>query len=188
MKNIALVELYSPGIIIFDPEVLACFLKNEKIHESNIFDFFLEKENLGRAAIEQGILFPIYQIPEAEYSIFLSEDLTLFHTSNGPAFRYDQLPLQVTSGIVIVSDLNALFDWDADFFNNYLNNYENKLANNDYLNVPNGLYSMSISGYTGLKPPLAPLGYALEFKPVISLPKIFSESSIDDWNFSLEIT
>ncbi|GAB0074602.1 hypothetical protein IBA8403_52040 [Pseudomonas syringae] len=34
-------------------------------------------------------------------------------------FSYAGLPLKVESGILIASDLNALLDWDPEFFTNY---------------------------------------------------------------------
>lgn len=71
MKSSATIELYSPGIVIFDPEIMSLFLKENGVVSSNVFDVFLEDEHLGRAAIEQGVVCPIYQIPEDEYSIFL---------------------------------------------------------------------------------------------------------------------
>ncbi|MEE3939174.1 hypothetical protein V2I68_26820 [Pseudomonas viridiflava] len=98
-------------------------------------------------------------------------------------FSYSGFPLRVKSGVLIVSDLNVLFDWDPDFFCNYKDNYENKLLNNDYIEAEQGKYNMTVKGYFGLKPPYASLGYGLDLKLVEELPDFDSSSSVDDRNF-----
>ncbi|MCI3947931.1 hypothetical protein K0038_05044 [Pseudomonas syringae] len=185
MKNYATIELYTPGIVIFDPEVLSSFLEEHKVLESDVFDFFLKHEALGRLAIEDGILCPIYQIPENEYSIFLIDKSDSGHLPCEIKFSYTGFPIKVTSGTLIVSDLNALFDWDSSFFTNYKSNYEQKLPSNDYIEVISGLYDMTIKGCAELKPPYANLGYGIEMKEVSTLPEIDKFKSIDDQEFSL---
>ncbi|QQQ50461.1 hypothetical protein JJQ97_24670 [Pseudomonas syringae] len=185
MKKHSTIELYTPGIVIFDPKVLDDFLKEQKITETNIFEFFLQHENLGRLAIEEGILCPIYQIPENEYSVFLIDTLRSEHGIYDVKFSYPGFPLKVSSGLLIVSDLNSLFDWDPDFFTNYKANYKQRLPSNDYIEVLNGLYDMTIRGCSKMKSPYADLGYGLEMKQVDKLPEIDSSTSVDDLNFSL---
>ncbi|MEE4689994.1 hypothetical protein V2K77_07870 [Pseudomonas alliivorans] len=186
MKTEARIELYSPGIVVFDPEVLKSFLNGRGIRCSNIFEEFLEKEELGRAAIEQGVVYPIYQIPEDEYSVFVSDQS--FETRNlvSRKFSYSGFPLCVTSEILIVSDLYALLDWDPGFFCDYKKNYKNKLLNNDYIEVPKGRYSLTISGYVGLDFPFRSLGYGINFRLVDMLPKVSETASVDEKNFVLE--
>ncbi|AVB22795.1 MULTISPECIES: hypothetical protein [Pseudomonas syringae group] len=185
MKNHATIELYTPGIIIFDPEVLNGFLKEKKVKETNIFEFFLQHETLGRLAIEEGILCPIYEIPEDEYSVFLNDASDSKKLLREIKFSHYGFPLKITSGVLVVSDLNALLDWDSDFFINYKANYEQRLPSNDYIEVLSGLYNMTIKGYVGLKPPYANLGYGLELIPVSKLPVIDNSISVDDHEFSL---
>lgn len=183
-KNFANVEIYTPGIVIFDPEVLVGFLQKNNIANDNLFDCFLADEDLGRAVIDEGVLIPIYQIPEAEYSVFL--DTARLGIVNGTSkFRYSGFPLRSTSGLVVVADLNALFDWDPDFFLNYKVNYESRLACNDYLDVPVGLYSVTIIGYEDLQSPLMPKGYGLTLHAVEVLPRLNPNSTVDDQDFTL---
>ncbi|MCQ3028234.1 hypothetical protein NLO74_19775 [Pseudomonas tremae] len=185
MKNHATIDLYAPGIVLFDPEVLNNFLTEKKITETNIFEFFLQHETLGRLAIEEGVICPIYQIPEDEYSVFLNDTSDPKKLLHEIKFSYSGFPLEITSGILIVSDLNALFDWDFEFFINYKLNYEQRLPSNDYIDVLSGLYSMTIKGCTELKPPYANLGYGLELMPVSKLPMVDTSTSVDDHEFSL---
>lgn len=183
-KNFANLEIYSPGIVIFDPEVLVVFLQENSVTSDNLFDCFLADEDLGRAVVEQGVIIPIYQIPEDEYSVFL--DSTRLDILDGKIkFRYSGFPLKSTSGLVVVADLNAVLDWDSEFFLNYKVNYESRLACNDYLDVSNGLYSVTIIGYDGLQSPLMSKGYGLTLHPVEELPRMNPARTVDDQDFTL---
>lgn len=186
MKNVARVEIFEPGIVIFDPVALNDFFLSKGIDADNLFDLFLSDEAIGLSAVEKGVVFPLYQIPEMEYSIFLEgarqESSFKFATKS---FCYSGIPLMVVSGLIVVADLNALMDWDSDFFLNYRESYVDSLGNNDYLDIANGLYDLSISGFKGLGEPFVSLGYELEFKPVGQLPKIQNDASTDDWDFSI---
>ncbi|MEE4143145.1 hypothetical protein [Pseudomonas viridiflava] len=186
MKTEARVELYSPGIVVFDPEVLRSFLSGRGVNCSNVFEEFLEKEELGRAAIEQGVVCPIYQIPEDEYSVFVSDQDFEARNLVSRRFSYSGFPLCVTSEILIVSDLYALLDWDPIFFCDYKKNYEKKLLNNDYIEISKGRYSLTISGYVGLEFPYGPLGYGIDFRLVDILPRVSETASVDEKNFVLE--
>ena len=74
-KTIAKVELYSPGIVIFDPAVFYDFLKHKNVNDSNIFQLFLNDKVLGRSAIKQGVLLPMCPVPEDEYSVFMENSI-----------------------------------------------------------------------------------------------------------------
>jgi len=185
MKKKALVELYSPGIVLFDPLELVRLLKKRGVTDTNIFNAFLEDEVLGREAIEQGVICPIYQISESEYVIF-AEDGDGFPCSlPEPVFVYSGLPLKIVSGILIVSDLNALFDWDENFFLNYRAEYGSRLPSNDYIDVEPGIYSLSVKGYSMLRGGGPEFGYGLEFSPVQVLPEVKIGSSVSDFDFEL---
>lgn len=181
-KNFADIEIYVPGIVIFDPEILEGFLKRNNVLGTNIFDCFVTDEHLGRLVIEQGVLIPIYQIPEDKYAVFIESE---YHASK-PRFEYAGFPLQVSSGVVVVADLNALFDWAPEFFIAYKANYDSRLPCNDYLEIPSGLYAVTISGYTHLQSPTTRLGYGLKLQKVEKLPSVSSNASVDDRDFTLE--
>jgi hypothetical protein len=184
-KTVANVELYSPGIVIFDPAVFYEFLKQRNVTDSNIFERFLNDELLGLSAIEQGVLLPMYPIPEDEYSVFIH------NPPDGPQrslaiCEYSGLPLRVVSGLTVISDLHALLNWDPAFFLNYKANYAVRLASNDYLDVPCGLFDVTVRGYDGLEAPFPPLGYGLEFKPADTLPVVDARIAVDDRDFTLQ--
>lgn len=184
VKRFAKVEIYSPGIVIFDPSVLVSFLRNNNVVGDNIFELFLADEVVGRSAIDEGILIPIYQIPEAEYSVFLElEDLV--PSLEEQKFSYEGFPLVVKSELIIVADLNALFDWDSDFFLNYKANYDSRLPCNDYLDVTAGFYSVTISGYEGSPSSPNSRGYGLKLTEQKTLPSVSPDSAVHDRDFSL---
>ena len=185
MKKKALVELYSPGIVLFDPLELMSFLKKRDVIDTNIFNAFLEDEALGREAIEQGVVCPIYEISEAEYAVFAEDGCDLLGSLPEPIFVHPGLPLKIASGIMIVSDLNALFDWDEKFFLNYKAEYGSRLPCNDYIDVEPGAYSLSVKGYSNLRGVGSAFGYGLVFAPVQALPEVESDSSVSDFNFEL---
>ena len=71
MKSIAKIEIFEPGIVIFDPVVLNDFVLSNGVDTGNLFELFLSEETIGLSVVGKGVIFPIYQIPEMEYSIFL---------------------------------------------------------------------------------------------------------------------
>lgn len=184
-KTIAKLELYSSGIVIFDLAVFDEFLKHNNVNDSNIFQLFLNDKVLGRSAIEQGVLLPMYPIPEDEYSVFMHNPTDDPERSLAIC-EYSGLPLRVVSGLTVISDLNALFDWDPAFFLDYKSNYAARLASNDYLDVPCGLFDVTVRGYDGLEAPFTPLGYGLEFKPADTLPVVDARIAVDDRDFTLQ--
>lgn len=186
MKKVAKIEIFEPGIVIFDPVALNDFVLSNGVDTGNIFDLFLSDETIGLSAVEKGVIFPLYQIPEMEYSVFLkgAGQESSFNSAE-KRFCYSGIPLVVVSNLVVVADLNALMDWDSGFFLNYRESCVDSLGNNDYLDVANGLYELSVSGFKGLGEPFVSLGYELEFKPVGQLPKLKNDASTDDWDFSI---
>ena len=183
MKRSATIDLYSPGIVVFDPAVLDRFLIDHAVTESDVFSRFLADETLGREAVAQGTVCPIYQIPEDEYSVFIENEEQ--GTDIAPEFSHAGLPLRIESGLLVVADLNALLDWDRAFFTDYRRRYAKKLASNDYLDAPNGLYSVTVNGYVGLQTPYADLAYGLVLHKVPALPGLALEASVDDRSYVL---
>lgn len=115
MKQSALLELFAPGIVLFDPVQLAGFVKGKGLADTNIFNAFLAEETLGQQAIEQGVVVPIYQITEQDYFVFAESQSGEMACLPEPAFTYSGIPLSIVSGVLVVSDLNALLDWDEVF-------------------------------------------------------------------------
>jgi len=185
INNLASIKLYKPGIVIFDPVVLDGFLKKRDIQESNIFDAFLNDEKLGWAAIHEGVVIPIYQISEQDYSVFLIEDCESGSSLPEPKFCYSGFNIKIESGLMIVSDLNALMDWDKEFFLNYRENYASRMPSNDFLDIPAGLYELELRGYKGLKTSTSGLGYGVKVNPLEKFNSLNKSISIDDLDFEL---
>lgn len=183
MKPSASIDLYSPGIVVFDPAVLDRFLIDHAVTDADVFSRFLENETLGREAVAQGVVCPIYQVPENEYAIFIVD--AEHQIDAVPEFSHAGIPLRIESGMLVVSDLSALLDWDRDFFTNYRQHYAERLASNDYLDAPNGLYSVTVNGYVGLQVPYANLAYGLVLDKVLALPGLALEASVDDRSYVL---
>ncbi|MBV7566006.1 hypothetical protein [Pseudomonas sp. PDM27] len=188
MKSVAKIEIFQPGIVIFDPVALNDFVLSNGIDTGNLFELFLSDETIGLSVVEKGVIFPIYQIPEMEYSIFLKgtdQDQKSSFNKAVKKFCYSGIPLVVVSGLVVIADLNALMNWDSDYFLDYREACVDGLGNNDYLEVASGLYDLSISGVMGLGEPFVSLGYELEFKSVAQFPKLPNDAYTDDWDFSI---
>lgn len=186
MKTTAKIELFESGIVVFDPVALNDFVISNAIQSHDLFEFFLNNEKVGRSAVESGVVVPIYQVPETEYSFFL-KGAGNDSGFNGAieVFCYSDIPLKVVSDLVVVADLNALMDWDEVFFMNYRAVCADGLGNNYYLDVVSGFYALSIKGFKGLNYPFVSLGYELEFKPVESLPSLPLAATTEDWDFSI---
>ncbi|WP_229631872.1 MULTISPECIES: hypothetical protein [Pseudomonas] len=174
-----------PGIVIFDPVVLDGFLKKRDIQETNIFYAFLNDEKLGWAAIDEGVVIPIYQISEQDYSVFLIDDSEASSSLPKAKFYYSGFNIKIESGLVIVSDLNALMDWDKEFFLSYRENYTSRMPSNDFLEIPTGLYELELRGYKGLKTSTSGLGYGLKVNSVKKFNSLNKSISIDDLDFEL---
>ncbi|WP_323601021.1 hypothetical protein [Pseudomonas putida] len=182
MKDIANITLYLPGIVLFDPMTLQAFLQHVGYKGSDVFDLLMDDQAIGVQAISEGVVFPIYQIPDDDYAVFIERG-ALPPAGAKPHFTCQGVPLHVTSGVLIAADLGALMDWDAAFFCNYRENYPQRLKNNDYLDVAPGRYLVAISGYSVLAAPLNPFGYGLRLEAVQQLPNALPD---EDFNFSLE--
>ncbi|WP_349974184.1 hypothetical protein [Pseudomonas sp. WHRI 8519] len=185
MKTKANIQLFSPGIVLFDPLVLSNFLKHNGVTDSNVFEQFIQDENLGRAAVENGVICPMYQISEQDYSVFIENENDAKYELPVPKFSYSDFPINIKSGIMIASDLNALLDWDDDFFLSYRKRYESRLSSNDFLEIESGLYNLTINGYVGLRSPFANCGYGLIFQAVDCLPAVSKDRSVDDLDYEL---
>jgi len=185
MKKSACVKLYCPGMVLFDPVQLVALMAKRGTTDTNIFDVFVNDEVFGRQAIEQGVVCPIYPISEHHYIVFVEDSAESLGCLPEPVFVHSGLPKMVSSGVLVVSDLNALLDWDARFFLNYKAEHCSRLPNNDYVDVKPGLYSLSVKGYAGLRGHETAFGYGLEFTSVQSLPKISDDASMSNFDFEL---
>lgn len=72
--------------------------------------------------------------------------------------------------------------WEPEFFGAYLEHSQDRLMNNDYLEVTPGRYLADISGLSGLGAPPHSLGYGLVLRPVERFPEALPT---EDFDFTL---
>lgn len=180
MKKEFKLSLEFQGIVIFAPVVLVNFLNANNVEESNVFERFINDEKLGEKAISEGILFPIYTIPELNYDIIIDTDNNYKNLAGlTKVFTYEKYGLRVESSTLIFSDIFTIMDWtDADFFLNHRENYADKSDTNDYYELSDGNYLVSITGFRD-EDPHGKKGYEIILKKVDSLPDFSSTEDID---------
>lgn len=186
MKTEANIETFSPGVVIFDPVVLNRFVAEQCPDNSSLFEVFVEQSETGRLAVQSGAVVPLYPLPEEDYVFRLRDERELLSEERSDAvFRYTDIPLRIISGVLIVADLHALTDWDAEFFLNYKARLSERLANNDYLDILPGLYALSITGLSELNEGFSRSVYELGITAVESLPVVRDEANFDQWDFRI---
>ncbi|GMX67469.1 hypothetical protein Elgi_67420 [Paenibacillus elgii] len=190
MGNKLRITLSFPGIVIFDPITLTSFLNEKKITTPDLITYFNSNEEVGEEVILQGAIIPIYPIPDLDYTIFVNLENQV-NKSPIPVewklFETEPFPLKVSSELVIISDIEAIMDWEEEFFVNYENYLDDRSGSNDYTKIPKGNYGVSIIGYCEPnKGPEADYGYILNFQSVSNLPTFKFTKSIDEYNFVVD--
>ncbi|WP_299436555.1 hypothetical protein [uncultured Maribacter sp.] len=182
------ISLEFQGLCIFDPVVLNNFIISNKITTNEVFDYFVKNPKIGKKAINEGVIIPIYSIPELDYKIICSEDSN-YIPFEWQLFNIDNFGLKVESNIIIISDIYTIVSWDEpDFFLNYKENYRNKSGSNDYYELDNGLYNINIIGYreTVNKSPFdLEFGYQLMFNKTKKLNVNIDNNDIDEINYNV---
>ncbi|SHM65730.1 hypothetical protein SAMN05216593_102198 [Pseudomonas asturiensis] len=187
MKTEANIETFNCGVVIFDPVVLSRFIAEQCPDGSNLFEVFVEHSDTGRMAVQSGAVVPLYPLPEDDYVFRLrDEHVSPFERCSETVFRYTDIPLTVTSGLLMVADLHALTDWDPEFFLNYKARLPERLGNNDYLDILPGLYALSITGFSLLNEGLPRKVYELGITAVESLPVVHDEANFHQWDFRID--
>ena len=127
------IELDFNGMVLFDPLRLVKFLKSENITAAGIFQYFIDHEEVGKRAIDQGVIIPIYPIDATDYLMEASLDASEFSADRNIVFTYDRYGIESLSGIVVFSDIYAIMEWDDEaFFLNYKDRYGEKSEHNDF--------------------------------------------------------
>lgn len=114
------ITLETPGMVLFDPATLAAFIEEQQITATDLLQYFNDYPQMGDAAIRQGCLLPIYTIPTWDYELVFNDTGTI----STPAHLVDGvlevvLPLKISSGILIVTDLFGIMDFDLDYYLNF---------------------------------------------------------------------
>ncbi|GAB0062818.1 hypothetical protein IBA8401_38480 [Pseudomonas syringae] len=187
MKNQANIETFTAGAVIFDPAVLCRFAAAYCPEVGDLFAFFIEESEVGRLAVQAGVVLPMYEIPEAHYLFRLSEksdDLPI--ELPGAVIQHNGIPLRIESGVLVVADLYALMDWDPAFFLNFKDQRALGLGNADYLEVSSGLYSMGFTGLVEANGDCTRLVYELSLDSVETLPVLHESACFGEWDFAIK--
>jgi hypothetical protein len=160
----------TPGLVVFDPVVLADFIASRHVPVPNVLESFSHDPSLGNEAIAQGCLLPIYSIPAWDYRVRLTEAARPTVPAEWVLFETPSFVLQVTSGRVLVSDIWAIMNWESDTYLHYGDQpIDAKYATNEFkvtkrVNIPNGRYQVTLIGFCdqqNLDVETRPCGYEL---------------------------
>lgn len=114
------ITLETPGMVLFDPATLTAFIDQQQIKATDLLQYFNDYPEVGDAAIRQGYLLPIYTIPMWDYQLVFNDTDTI----STPVHLIDAvldvvLPLKITSGTLIVTDLFGIMEFDLDYYLNF---------------------------------------------------------------------
>lgn len=179
--------LDGPGLVLFDPYLLAEFNDQHSITTTNLFDLFQHDSAIGDAVIQQGLILPIYTIPPLNYQIILNNSEQSSIRPDWIQVTTTPLPLAVGShNKIIAADIYSLMEWDPLFYQEVA--VSEALAPQAAAVVAAGNYAVIINGfaereYIGRGP--SNIGYELLLKPVDILPNIRSEQDVESFDFVL---
>ena len=114
------IMLQTPGMALFDPATLSRFMAAHGIEATDLLQYFNDHPAVGDAAIRQGCLLPIYTIPAWDYQLVFNDTDAI----STPAHLIDAvldvvLPLTISSGTLIVTDLSGIMAFDLDYYLNF---------------------------------------------------------------------
>ena len=174
------------GIVVFDPYLLAAFVQQQQLTETNLFQRFLDDPEIGDEAINRGLILPIYTIPAIDYHIILNDSTTSVVESEWKRFTTPAFPLAISSGKVVVADIYSIMDWDAEFYLEL--SLDAPQSTQVATDCESGYYSVSINGfsernYVGRGP--KNVGYEFMLQKVNTLPIISKDTNIESFDFVL---
>lgn len=180
------IVLDGPGIILFDPYLLAEFVQQYQLGDTNLFQQFKQNTQVGDEAVRQGVILPIYTIPAIEYQIVISDSSESSVEADWVRFTTSPFPLTIGNGKLVVSDIYGIMDWDAEFY---------KIMAVDVSECPqvateleSGKYSVVIKGfsernYVGRGP--KNIGYKFLLQKVEELPVLQESMNNESFDFVL---
>jgi hypothetical protein len=149
----------TPGLVLFDPVQLHQFLTSNQVGGPNVLSSFQHDPPLGQAALSTGCLLPVYSIPAWDYLV----RVTLGTRPTVPAeWLLWQVPgfvLHVGSGRVLVADIWALLNWEADTYLHLGREQPSadvaatEFSTTAAVVVPNGQYQVTLVGFCDLDDP-----------------------------------
>lgn len=179
--------LDGPGIVIFDPYLLAEFINQRNITTRNLFELFQNESSIGDAVINQGLILPIYTIPPLNYQIIINDSGKSSVQTEWIKVTTTPLPLTIGQhNKIVAADIYSLMEWDARFYQEVATGED--LAPQAAARVTSGNYAVVINGfvdreYVGRGP--TTIGYELLLKPVNNLPSIKSDQDVESFDFVL---
>lgn len=180
METDFLLKLEFPGFVVFDPFSLDKFLLKHKITESDILNYFMENPNIGDSAVEDGIIFPIYNIIEEDYIIKTTK---IPEYTDFDLFTYKSFPLRITNNSVIIADIYALINWNAALYKSLAIRKVRDIPSRNAFFIESGDYSVDITGFFIDE---KQFGYGITFNPVQVLPRsVGIRSNIYEYNFNV---
>jgi hypothetical protein len=150
----------TPGLVIFDPGGLADFLARHQVPGPNVLEHFIQNPSLGNEAMSTGYVLPIYSIPAWDYLVRVTQAAQPSVPAEWVLFETPAFVLQVTSNRVLVSDLWALLNWEADTYLSYGRQpleaayaAANTFKVTEQVAVPNGRYQVTLVGFCDQQQP-----------------------------------
>lgn len=144
----------TPGLVVFDPVVLNEFLTSHQVPGPNVLESFSHDPELGNVAISTGCLLPVYSIPAWDYHVRVTEGDKPTVPAEWVLFENPAFVLQVSSGRVLVSDIWAILNWEADTYLTYGSQptdaryaAANEFTSTEPVSVPNGRYQVTLIGF-----------------------------------------
>jgi hypothetical protein len=144
----------TPGLVVFDPTVLADFIDSHQVPVPNVIESFSHNPGLGNEAVATGCLLPIYSIPAWDYHVRITEATKPTIPAEWVLFETPFFVLQVTSGRVLVSDIWAIMNWEAATYLKYgrqptAASYTaaNEFSVTEPVDVHNGRYQVTLVGF-----------------------------------------
>ena len=197
MKHRMHVSMAHPfGLVLFDPAVLTQFVAQHGLQGcGNLFEAFVQHEAVGDAAIASGAIVPMYPLEEDDHEFI---DLGAAHAEAGSPlphaptgasavawqFTHSGLPLRVTSGVLVASDLMNLMSWEHGAYAAYQRQSAgpgHQLPQDD-MDVAAGHYALAISGGRDGEGRLI---YGLRFERVAQLPALTPGQSSESLCFEI---
>lgn len=148
------IMVQTPGLVLFDPAVLAEFISRHQVPLPNVLESFSHDPKLGNEAMSTGSLLPVYSIQAWDYHIRVTEANQPSVPADWVLFSYPAFVLQVVNGRALVSDIWAILNWDTDLYLNYGSQpideryaTSNEFKVTESVAVPNGFYQVTLVGF-----------------------------------------
>lgn len=182
----------TPGLVVFDPVVLADFIDSRQVPVPNVWESFSHNPGLGNEAMSAGCLLPIYSMMAWDYRVRITHAAVPTVPAEWVLFTTPAFVLQVMSERVLVSDIWAIINWESAAYLDYgsqplaANYAASEFEVTGVVPVPNGRYQVTLVGFCDQQNPAVetrPCGYELLLTPndqaVFSLPNSIDDLDLD---------